>query len=154
MKEQIDTAQCGENQLSLSKQKTSRGKQKRMTKQKALIWRILSQTKSHPTAEWVYDEARKDMPNISLGTVYRNLQLLVADGMVQELNYGKGVSRFDANPHMHYHFVCEQCGTIYDIDAPRKEAILLCKENCSCGKVHSYRLEFYGVCHRCQNGQN
>ena len=129
----------------------SPGKQKRMTKQKALIWQILSETKRHPTAEWVYGEARKDMPNISLGTVYRNLQLLVADGMAQELNYGKGVSRFDANAETHYHFVCERCGRVYDVEMPLKKEVLLRGEDCGCGKVRRYRLEFYGVCHDCLN---
>ena len=127
----------------------SPGKQKRMTKQKALIWQILSETKRHPTAEWVYGEARKDMPNISLGTVYRNLQLLVSDGMAQELNYGKGVSRFDANIEMHNHFVCERCGRIYDIDEPMRECSTLNRTHCGCGEIHRYRLEFYGVCHSC-----
>lgn len=126
-----------------------REKQKRMTKQKTLIWRILSQTKCHPTAEWVYEEARKDMPNISLGTVYRNLQLLVADGMAQELNYGKGVSRFDANVGTHYHFVCEKCGKVCDIEMPLQKHMLLPVEDCGCGEVHRYRLEFYGVCNDC-----
>lgn len=126
-------------------------KQKRMTKQKALIWQILSQTKSHPTAEWVYAEARKIMPNISLGTVYRNLQLLVADGLAQELSYGKNVSHFDANAGMHYHFVCEKCGRVYDIEMPLKKSIFSPGEDCGCGKVHHYRLEFYGVCHHCQD---
>ncbi len=127
----------------------AREKQKRMTKQKMLIWQILSQTKCHPTAEWVYEEARKDMPNISLGTVYRNLQLLVADGMAQELNYGKGVSRFDANAGMHYHFVCEKCGKVYDMEMPLKKDTFLQGVDCSCGKIHRYRLEFYGICQDC-----
>lgn len=138
-----------ETSLAAAGEKAVRDKQKRMTKQKTLIWRILSQTKSHPTAEWVYAEARKDMPNISLGTVYRNLQLLVADGMAQELNYGKGVSRFDANTQLHYHFVCEKCGKVYDMDSPLQEDILLYGEDCGCGEIHHYRLEFYGICRHC-----
>lgn len=128
-----------------------REKQKRMTKQKMLIWQILSQTKCHPTAEWVYVEARKDMPNISLGTVYRNLQLLVADGMAQELNYGKGVSRFDANAGTHYHFVCEKCGKVCDVEMPLAKNMMLPMADCSCGKVHRYRLEFYGLCNDCMD---
>lgn len=124
-------------------------KQKRMTKQKALVWEILSQTKSHPTAEWVYLEARKSMPNISLGTVYRNLQWLVTEGMAQELNYVKGISRFDANAQIHDHFVCERCGRIYDMDTSVKVAVAADKRQCGCGKIHGYRLEFYGVCCQC-----
>lgn len=128
-------------------------KQKRMTRQKALIWEILSHTKSHPTAEWVYEEARKVMPSISLGTVYRNLQMLVADGMAQELNYGKGFSRFDANSKMHYHFVCGKCGKIYDIAKPLKDGISAYAEEIDCGEIHCYRLEFYGTCKDCLQGE-
>lgn len=124
-------------------------KQKRMTKQKALIWDILSKTKSHPTADWVYAEARKEMPNISLGTVYRNLQLLVADGMAKELNYGKGFSRFDANTGQHYHFVCQHCGRIEDITPSLKEDMITTMQTHVHGKIQRYRLEFYGICEQC-----
>ena len=125
------------------------GKQKRMTKQKTLIWHILAGTKSHPTADWIYGEARKEMPNISLGTVYRNLQLLVSDGIAQELNYGKGVSRFDANIEPHYHFVCTHCGKIEDIPVSVREDVMSYAKSYINGEVSCYRLEYYGICNQC-----
>ena len=63
-------------------------KQKRMTKQKAVVYEILCSTDTHPTADWIYEQARKRIPEISLGTVYRNLQVLLEDKKIIELNYG------------------------------------------------------------------
>ena len=128
-------------------------KQKRMTKQKALIWDILSNTKSHPTADWVYEKARKEMPNISLGTVYRNLQLLVTEGQVRELNYGKGFSRFDADMNPHCHFVCEVCGNIEDLPILLQEDLVAAAQAQLKGRIEDYRLEFYGVCAYCKQKQ-
>lgn len=121
----------------------------RMTRQKRLILEILRQTRSHPTADWIYEQARKQLPDISLGTVYRNLSVLKNAGEIMELNYGSTFSRYDGNPRNHYHFVCEQCGRVLDVDLPvqyhlegelaRREAHL----------VRSHRLEFYGICQEC-----
>src|SRR5512136_1321888 len=90
----------------------------RMTKQKRVILEVLKNTKSHPTADWVYDKVKKKIPNISLGTVYRNLNILKSQGEILELCYGKGFSRFDGNSSQHYHFTCEHCGRILDVENP------------------------------------
>ncbi len=115
---------------------------------------ILCATKSHPTAEWIYQEARKVMPNISLGTVYRNLQVLQEDGLIMELKYGKNFSRFDGNAKLHYHFVCENCHAVMDVeDDFAKEIETKIEESakrCQNGPVLSHRLEFYGLCQNCQ----
>ena len=123
-------------------------KQKRMTKQKAVVYEVLCSTNTHPTADWIYEEARKRIPEISLGTVYRNLQVLLEDEKILELNYGKGQSRFDGNPKPHYHFVCEKCGRIYDFahEGPWVGDEVLASAP---GLVKSYRFECYGVCKDC-----
>jgi len=123
-------------------------KQKRMTKQKKVVYEILSSTKSHPTADWIYQQARQEVPYISLGTVYRNLQVLLEEDKICELNYGKGQSRFDANAMPHYHFVCENCGHVLDfpLDAPAVPQNLL---DYAPGQIHRYRLECYGICSAC-----
>lgn len=123
-------------------------KQKRMTKQRKLIYDILASTKTHPSADWIYEEARKVMPYISPGTVYRNLQVLEEENLVKQLNYGKAKSRFDGNPHNHYHFICMNCGEIFDF-APDKDIISQETLAQLPGEVSSYRLEFYGNCHKC-----
>ncbi len=124
-------------------------KVKRMTRQRRVIKDILCSTKSHPTADWIYSEARKVLPDISLGTVYRNLQVLLEDGTIQELNYGKGVSRFDGNPCRHYHFVCTECGRVFDLEMPELEILQQQASQCCDGMIQDYRLEFSGVCADC-----
>lgn len=123
-------------------------KQKRMTRQKRVVYEVLASTKSHPTADWIYQQARQEVPDISLGTVYRNLQVLLSERKICELNYGKGQSRFDANPRLHYHFVCEECGLVLDFpdNAPPVPDSLLALAP---GQVGQYRLECYGVCREC-----
>lgn len=121
----------------------------RMTKQKRVILEVLKNTKSHPTADWVYDKVKKKIPNISLGTVYRNLNILKNQGEILELSYGKGFSRFDGNASNHYHFTCENCGKILDVETPIASDVE--KEiSAHMGvKVSKHRFEFYGSCPDC-----
>lgn len=124
---------------------------KRMTKQKKVILDILRHTDSHPTADWIYAQARKVLPDISLGTVYRNLGVLKDAGEIMELNYGSTYSRYDGNPENHYHCVCLNCGRIIDLPMPvhhelEKEAAV----SGGCSKILYHRLEFYGLCPDCQ----
>ncbi|MBI5190437.1 MAG: transcriptional repressor [Nitrospirae bacterium] len=121
----------------------------RMTRQKRVILDVLKGTDTHPTADWVYEKVKKKIPNISLGTVYRNLNILKSQGEILELNFGKGFSRFDGNVSYHYHFTCEHCGRIRDVESPMFEHL-----NEEVGrnighKVSRHRLEFYGECTDC-----
>ncbi len=125
-------------------------KKARLTKQKQVILDVLRSTKSHPTADWVYEQARKELPNISLGTVYRNLNVLKDMGEILELNYGSSQSHFDGNPENHYHFVCEDCRKVYDIEMPLNEAINTQACNETGFVIKGHRLEFYGLCEECQ----
>lgn len=90
----------------------------RRTKQREVILRVLRTANSHPTVDWIYDEVRKEIPHISLGTVYRNLKLLRESGEVLEIDLSGAFSRFDGNPENHYHFRCEKCGRVFDVDEP------------------------------------
>ncbi len=120
----------------------------RRTRQREVILEVLRGTKGHPTADWVYQEVRKTMPHVSLGTIYRNLKTLSEHGGIQELAFGSTHSRFDANKEVHYHFVCEQCGLIEDLDMPILEGLE--EEVAQRGyRVVSHRLEFYGLCPDC-----
>ena len=92
------------------------------SKQREAILEVVKSTKCHPTADWVYAEVRKQIPNISLGTVYRNLSMLAENGTIQKLNIGTSIEHFDGNPAGHYHVCCSECGRIDDIEAePLKE---------------------------------
>lgn len=129
--------------------KTEASVKYRMTKQKRVILEVLKNTKSHPTADWVYEKVKKKIPNISLGTVYRNLNILKGQGEIMELSFGKGFSRFDGNASSHYHFTCEHCGRILDVETPQFSGMEGEITKQLGVRVHSHRLEFYGSCPDC-----
>ena len=91
------------------------------SRQREAIKSFLMTRKDHPTAETVYMNVRQTYPNISLGTVYRNLTLLSDMGEIQKLHLEDGVDHFDADIHPHNHFLCTECGTVLDIDYQLKE---------------------------------
>ena len=122
----------------------------RMTKQKKVILEVVKNTKSHPTADWVYEQARKVLPDISLGTVYRNLHMLSQLGIISELNYSSSHTRYDGNPEPHYHFVCEKCGKILDVDLPVQSQLEELVEQALGLEIKNHRLEFYGECEECK----
>ena len=118
----------------------------RKSKQKATILDIMKHTDSHPTVDWVYQRVKQEIPNISLGTVYRDLKLLKQEGEIAEVGSGDTVSRFDGNTQNHYHFRCQQCGRIFDVDEPVNAEIdkrVAQRMNC---KVSYHKLGFYGLC--------
>ncbi|MBI2874219.1 MAG: transcriptional repressor [Firmicutes bacterium] len=126
----------------------------RNTRQRNAILRVLQSTKSHPTADWVYQQVRQEIPKISLGTVYRNLRLLSEKEQILELNYGSTFSRFDGNPNNHYHFVCRICGAVYDVELPLVRELDVKVSGDTGFKVENHRLEFYGICNPCLAAQN
>ena len=85
------------------------------SKQRAIIMDFLKDRKDHPTADVVYTNVRKTLPNISLGTVYRNLMLLTELGEIRKVQVGDGVDHFDPITDEHDHFVCTECGGVYDL---------------------------------------
>lgn len=129
--------------------KSSEKSKNRWSRQRETILHTLKGTKSHPTADWIYQEVRKSLPRISLGTVYRNLKLLKDKGEILELNYGDGHRRFDGNPEDHYHFNCRSCGKVYDVEEPIRINLgdeLAAKLGFT---VINHRIEFYGICKDC-----
>jgi Fur family peroxide stress response transcriptional regulator len=121
------------------------------TRQKEAILAVLRSTKSHPTADWVYNEVKKEIPNISLGTVYRNLRQLCERGEIRELKLCDTLSRFDACCDDHYHFRCEKCGNIFDVNMLVNNDL-----NKEAGRETGFRithhvLEFHGLCTTCQS---
>ena len=84
------------------------------SRQRESIKACLMNRHDHPTADALYASIREEYPNISLGTVYRNLNLLVETGEIQRLTCGDGADHFDGNPRPHYHFMCRECKQVYD----------------------------------------
>jgi Fur family peroxide stress response transcriptional regulator len=122
----------------------------RNTKQLELIWRAVKDDKSHPTADQVYDRVRKKLPRISLGTVYRNLQKLVADEKLQVLMLGRA-QHFDPLVERHQHFICESCDRVFDVLVESQKEIKPTKLPHDGFKVTSHQLAFYGICRYCSS---
>jgi Fe2+ or Zn2+ uptake regulation protein len=123
---------------------------RRDTKQREAILKALRNTRSHPTADQIYDEVRKDISNISKGTVYRNLQILQDDGAITELKLNDTLSRYEVKQESHYHFRCEKCGRVSDIDMPINIELNQQVEKRTGLKISYHQLEFRGLCKDCQ----
>ncbi len=121
---------------------------KRNTKQKEIILQAVRSSCIHPTAEEVYLEVNKIDPKISVSTVYRNLQEMAEDGLIEKLIDKFGINRFDGMNCKHYHFVCTNCDKIFDLGIPYNEDInsLVKKHHVDC---HS--IVFRGICNDCHN---
>jgi Fur family peroxide stress response transcriptional regulator len=89
----------------------------RYSKQREAIRNILKNSKSHMDAQRLFDEAKKELPDISMGTVYRNLKELHERGEIVILNVGSGTFRYDGNTSFHAHFYCRECKGLFDFDA-------------------------------------
>jgi len=122
----------------------------RLTKQRQIILEVLKKHSDHPGADKIYHEVRKVLPHISLGTVYRNLELLSETGMIKKLGFVNDQKRFDPNPRPHCHFRCVECGNIEDIpfDINTKELdrnIPWVRER----EILGCNLWYYGLCAAC-----
>ncbi|MFH1625547.1 MAG: transcriptional repressor [Pseudomonadota bacterium] len=126
---------------------------RRDTKQREAILRVLRNTRSHPTADQIYDEVRKNIPNISKGTVYRNLLVLQEDRAITELKLNGTLSRYELKQEGHYHFKCEQCGRVSDIDMPVDRELDQQVAKRTGLKISYHQLEFRGLCKDCENKQ-
>lgn len=128
---------------------------RRHSRQRDLIKEFLKSRKDHPTADEVYQNVRMQNPNISLGTVYRNLTLLAEDGDIVRLNVGDGIDHFDADISPHYHFVCRKCGHVADLEMDRPgearlQEITKAAGSCFEGHIEGHVTYFYGTCSFCR----
>jgi Fe2+ or Zn2+ uptake regulation protein len=123
-------------------------KKRRNTKQLEVVWDAIKNEASHHTADQIYDKVRRELPHISLGTVYRNLQKLVSDGKLQVLTLGRS-QHFDPLVAQHQHFICEQCHQVYDVLLDSDERFFPAKLFHEGFTVTSHRTAFYGRCKRC-----
>jgi Fur family peroxide stress response transcriptional regulator len=119
------------------------------SRQREAIKEYLARTNEHPTADTVYMNIRGILPNISLGTVYRNLNLLAAQGEILKINCQDGSDRFDANVKPHYHFLCKDCGRVLDIEMETIDHINMIAGAGFPGKVEGHITYFYGKCPDC-----
>ncbi len=117
--------------------------------QRDCIISYLISTKEHPTAETVYEHVREELPNISLGTVYRNLNLLADDGKILRFTALSGNVRFDGNPQQHYHFVCRECGRVLDLEVELNHIDKLAGADFD-GIIEGHSVIYYGICPDCK----
>lgn len=122
------------------------------SRQREAIKNFLMSRKDHPTAEVVYEHVLKDFPNISLGTVYRNLSFLVDNGQAVKVPCEDGSVHFDGNVMPHYHFQCTECGAVIDLDFDgAEESRQFCTAAASNfdGQIEGNVTFFYGKCPSC-----
>ncbi len=119
------------------------------SRQREAIKNFLLQRYDHPTAETVYTNMKEDFPNISLGTVYRNLSLLAELGEIQKLSTGFGPDRFDGNTAPHYHFICNSCGCVLDLEVGGLDHINILAGQDFDGEIEGHQVYFYGKCPNC-----
>ncbi len=124
--------------------------QLRMTNQREVILRELKKSKKHLAADELYERVKKDMPRISLATVYRNLEILSEAGMIQKLEISGRQKRFDYDTGSHDHIYCVQCHRVDNLEMTRESISKEELENVSNYQVTGYRLEFAGICPDCK----
>ena len=122
----------------------------RTTKQRRVILEELAKLKTHPTADEVYEAVRRRLPHVSLGTVYRNLDVLSRSGAITRMAPSEAPCRFDANISPHYHVTCTECGRIDDVWDLPDQVLIKTPARLSGYEVAGHRLEFIGVCPECQ----
>ena len=119
------------------------------SRQREAIKEFMMTRKDHPTADIVYMNVRKEFPNISLGTVYRNLTLLSDMGELLRLRVGDGVDHFDTTTTPHYHFICTDCGAVTDLELPIMHSIDTVADESFGGRIVGHVTYFYGTCEHC-----
>ena len=125
---------------------------RRSSVQRQLVHQIIESRRDHPTAQSVFEQAREKMPFISLGTVYRNLQLLVDQGLLLERKIGNRPARYEAQRQRHYHICCVECGALEDLAVPYQEILDRRVQRMVRYQLREHRMEFYGICPQCQPG--
>ncbi len=125
---------------------------KRYSRQRELIYQALLHTDAHPTADMVYQWLKADNPNLSLGTVYRNLNLLANEGIITRMAFP--VERYDADTRPHSHFRCDCCGAVYDMELPYLRALDDQAAGTSPHHIEGHELIFHGRCVRCLNAED
>ena len=125
-------------------------KRRHQTRQRARILEWLRTSESHPTAAQTHEALVRELPSLSLGTVYRNLEVLVSEGLIDEVPCAGGGLRYDGNPKPHHHFICDACGAIDDLhlQAPAELARKLRRAR---GRTaRRIRIDFFGLCEACE----
>ena len=127
--------------------------QKHFRKRDAIL-DCLRQSKAHPSAEMLFTQLKVQIPDLAMGTVYRNLTLFKQQGMVSSVATVNGVERFDGNTDPHVHFICTGCDAVIDLDEMQvPDTLRQAATDCCGGQVDGCQLSFSGLCRACKNDE-
>lgn len=126
----------------------------RFSKKRQAIYDCLCTTRSHPTADWIYQQLHPVYPDLSLGTVYRNLAQLKESGLIQSVGVVQGQERFDADISPHPHLVCNGCGTVADLSLTLPQSLTADAEKQSGFTITGVSLRLQGLCPHCREKTN
>ncbi len=122
----------------------------RYSHQRERIYRSVAESDQHPTANMVYDALKAEMPKLSLGTVYRNLNQLADAGRLKKIPLADGSCRFDKTTSAHSHIVCEECGCVADVALPSFQSLTESVKQQTEYSLRSYDVVLRGVCKECR----
>ena len=122
----------------------------RFTPQREQVYAVLLRKRDHPTAEEVFIRAKREIPDISMATIYNCLDALVECGLARQVTLERGATRFCPNMREHGHFYCDQCQSVFDIGLPAEPRIALPKGF----RAERYDVAIHGRCPACSNGKN
>ena len=154
-KEASTTSRTTTSALSAASPKANSGRSKpilpgKYSRQRELVYHAVMESGEHPTAEAVYQAVRRDCPDISLGTVYRNLGRLAECGVIRKIGVPDGSDHFDGTLREHYHLFCTGCGCVCDVDLPELEGLRQAVEQRTGFSVTGHDLILRGLCKDCR----
>ena len=123
----------------------------KLTRQRQVVLQVVSETQEHPTASEVFEQARKLLPTISYATVYNSLRYLKEAGLVLEITFGNGASRYDSETGRHDHALCKQCGKLVDFDIAETIELMRSAARRTRFKPESIHLTLMGLCPDCRS---
>jgi Fur family peroxide stress response transcriptional regulator len=124
-------------------------RERKHSKKRDAILQIIRSTKSHPSAQWVYDQLKPLIPDLSLATVYRNINLFQEEGTVVSVGVVNGEERFDGYVKPHPHFICSRCGRVLDYSCSNIENLKQIVDDPPQGSIDYRKTVFYGLCDHC-----
>jgi Fur family transcriptional regulator, peroxide stress response regulator len=124
-----------------------------VTHQRQVIYEALLNAEGHPSPELVFEQVRRRIPSISLGTVYKNIKTFVESGLIREVSLHHGSARLEKNLEPHHHLVCERCKSITDLHEEDVEPVRLKRRLPAGFRARRYSLEFIGLCQACAGKQ-
>ncbi len=126
----------------------------RSTNQRHVILEVIKESRSHPTANEIYETVRKRLPNISLGTIYRNIEILYENGLIEKIGPITNQMRYDGITENHYHIRCIRCGKIVDAPMRAMNGLDDYVQRRTDYTILGHRLEYVGICPDCKKKED